>query len=153
MIAVDLDESRLEKARELGAEVTVNGGQADVPAEIARLTSGRGADLVLEVVGTAATVKTSVLCARKGGAVTLVGNLAPQVEMPLQAIVTRELTLLGSCASRGEYPACIELLSRGEIRVDTMITATASLEEGPNWFERLYLGEPGAMKVILQPSR
>ena len=73
--------------------------------------------------------------------------------MPLQSIVTRELSVFGTCASSGEYPACIDLLASGAIQVNDMITATASLDEGANWFARLYAGEPGAMKVILDPTK
>ena len=153
IIAVDLEENRLQKAKELGADVGLKGDVVDVPAEVKKLTAGRGADVVIEVVGLASTVNTAIACARKGGSVTLVGNLSPKVEMPLQIIVTRELTIYGSCASRGEYPACIDLLERRAIRVDPLITAMASLAEGPGWFKRLYAGEPGAMKVIIDPTR
>ncbi len=153
IIAVDLEENRLEKAKELGADIGLKGDAVDVPAEVRKLTSGRGADVVLEVVGIASTVNMAIACARKGGSVTLVGNLSPKVEMPLQAIVTRELTIHGTCGSRGEYPACIELLQRRAIRVDPLITATISLNDGPAWFQRLYAGEPGAMKVIVDPTR
>ena len=151
VIAVDLEDSRLAVAKSLGADVTLNAKTTDVPAEVAKLTGGRGADVTLEVVGATPTIKTAIAATRKGGTVVLVGNLAPNVEMPLQAIVTRELSVLGSCASNGEYPACIELLSSGAIKVDPLITATASLDEGPAWFARLHRGEPGAMKVILKP--
>jgi L-iditol 2-dehydrogenase len=153
VIAVDLDPGRLEKARILGADAALKADEVDVPAEVRKLTDGRGADVVLEVVGATPTIKTAIETARKGGAVTLVGNLAPSVEMPLQSIVTRELSVFGTCASSGEYPACIDLLASGAIRVGEMITATASLEEGVDWFARLYDGEPGAMKVILDPTR
>ncbi len=153
IIAVDLEENRLAKAKELGADIGLKGDAVDVPAEVRKLTGGRGADVVLEVVGVASTVNMAIACARKGGSITLVGNLSPKVEMPLQAIVTKELTIHGSCASRGEYPACIELLERRAIRVDPLITATISLNEGPAWFQRLYAGEPGAMKVIVDPTR
>jgi len=152
VIAVDLDAGRLEKAKSLGANVTLKADAVDVPEEVRKLTRGRGADVVLEVVGATPTIQTAVACCRKGGMLTLVGNLAPTVDMPLQAIVTRELSVFGSCASSGEYPACIELLEKGAIRVDPLITATASLEEGPDWFARLYRGEAGAMKVILDPT-
>jgi L-iditol 2-dehydrogenase len=98
-------------------------------------------------------VNTAIESTRKGGTITLVGNLSPRVEMPLQAIVTRELNVLGTCASSGEYPACIELLARGLICVDDMISARAPLEDGPEWFAKLYDGAPGTMKVILEPAR
>jgi L-iditol 2-dehydrogenase len=93
----------------------------------------------------------AIACARQGGTVALVGNLSPAVELPLQDVVTRQIRLQGSCASAGEYPAAIELLSRGAIRVDPLISAVAPLAEGPAWFERLYRREPGLMKIILQP--
>jgi L-iditol 2-dehydrogenase len=152
VIAVDLDETRLETARKLGADVTLKADAVNVPTEVRALTAGRGADVALEVVGATATLQTAIESVRKGGAVTMVGNLAPEVEIPLQSIVTRELSLYGSCASSGEYPACIELLESGAIDVKPLITATAPLADGPGWFDRLYRGEPGAMKVILQPN-
>jgi L-iditol 2-dehydrogenase len=88
---------------------------------------------------------------RKGGAVTLVGNVTPQISIPLQEVVTRQIRLQGSCASNGEYPAAIALIANGAIRVDPLISATAPLSDGPQWFERLYKREPGLMKVILRP--
>ena len=116
------------------------------------MTGGRGADVSLEAVGATQTVQTAIEATRKGGAVTIVGNLAPTVEIPLQSVVTREISVKGSCGSRGEYPVCIDLLATQSIRVDSMITAVAPLQEGPAWFDRLYAGESGAMKVILQPN-
>jgi len=121
-------------------------------AQILGLTQGRGADVAFEVVGASAPFNTSVASLRKGGSVTLVGNLSPKVEMPLQQIVTRELTLIGVCASSGEYPACIDLMARGSIDVGAFISAFAPLEEGPMWFDRLYRQEPGLMKVVLKPT-
>ena len=95
--------------------------------------------------------QTAIAALRKGGTLTLVGNITPQVELPLQAIVTRELTLAGSCASCGEYPACIDMLARNRIDVDSLISAAAPLDEGSQWFDRLYKKEPGLIKVVLQP--
>lgn len=152
IIAVDLDDDRLEKAGELGADVALNAGKVDVVQSVRELTANRGADVAFEVVGASATVATAIESTRKGGAVTLVGNLAPQVDLPLQSVVTRELSLFGSCGSRGDYPTCIDLLQRQAIKVESMITAQATLDQGAEWFERLYRGEPGAMKVILRPS-
>ena len=151
ILAVDQDDSRLQLAKQFGAHETYQVAE-DSPVEWVRsLTNGQGADASWEVVGATPTVDTAIQSVRKGGAVTLVGNLAPQVEVPLQAIVTRELTLYGSCASNGEYPECIRLMASGEIDVAPLISATAPLEEGPTWFERLYQREAGLMKVVLQP--
>ena len=96
-------------------------------------------------------MKLATQCVRKGGSVTLVGNLSPEIELPLQSVVTRELTLNGSCALSGEYPACFDMMNRGTINVDRLISAVAPLSEGASWFHRLYHAEPGLMKVILEP--
>jgi L-iditol 2-dehydrogenase len=150
VFAVDLDETRLERASRLGADVTIN-AKDEVPATVIEATEGRGADVAFEAVGAAKPIATAIESLRKGGTLTLIGNVTPRVEVDLQAIVTRELTLGGSCASSGEYPKCLDLLAAGTIKVDDLVTAVAPLEDGPSWFERLYAREPGLMKVILQP--
>ncbi len=63
----------------------------------------------------------------------------------------RELTLNGSCASSGEYPACLDLMAKGTINVDPLISAVVPLEEGARWFQSLYSGEADLLKVILRP--
>lgn len=152
IIAVDLDDNKLQLAGHFGATSLLNPQKVDVIQQVHELTDGRGANVTLEVVGAAAPLNTAIECTRRGGAITLVGNLSPKVEVPLQKIVNRELSLNGSCASNGEIPQCIDLLSRGAIQVQPLITATASLDEGPQWFAKLYEGHPGAMKVVLQPN-
>jgi L-iditol 2-dehydrogenase len=151
VIAVDIDDFKIEQALKLGATEGLNSKKVDIGAEIAARTEGRGADLAMEVVGATASVQTAVAAVRKGGSITLVGNLAQKIELPLQQIVTREITLYGSCSSCLEYPACIDLMARGEIRVDPLISVKAPLDEGPSWFERLYGHEAGLMKVVLEP--
>jgi L-iditol 2-dehydrogenase len=152
VIAVDINPNRLEKARRAGADHTLLATECNVPEEVRKLTGGRGADVALEVVGTTQTIRTAIDSTRKGGAITLVGNLSPNVEMPLQVLVTRELSVYGSCASNGEYPVCIDLLASGKIKVDDMITAKISLAESVDWFKRLHAGDPNAMKVIVDPT-
>ena len=151
VIAVDLDKDRLKLAKELGATQSINPLESDTIETILGATAGQGARVSFEVVGSTPTVETAIQATRKGGAVVLVGNLALQVEFPLQSVVTREITLFGSCASAGEYPKCIELMDKGAIKVSPLISAQATLEEGAEWFDRLYAKEAGLMKVILQP--
>jgi L-iditol 2-dehydrogenase len=152
IIAVDLEPKRLALAHELGATDILQSDRCDVPAEVARLTGGVGADLAFEVVGVSPTLQVALACLRRGGSVVLVGNLAAKTDFPLQAVVTRELTLYGSCASAGEYPLCLDLIDRGIIRVEPMISAVAPLAEGAEWFSRLSARNGGQyMKVILQP--
>ncbi len=152
-IAVDLDPVKLDMARKLGADETIQvTDEVDVASVVRGYTESRGADVAVEAVGIGPTVRQAVESVRKGGHITLVGNLRAEVEFPLQSVVTRELSVAGSCASQGEYPACIDMLARGAIDVEPLITARAPLEEGPAWFDRLYAGGSGAMKVVLQPN-
>jgi len=151
VIAVDLDDAKLQVARDFGATDTLNPKNADVPARVAELTSGHGADVALEAVGASGPIKTAIQSVRKGGSVTLVGNVSPNVEIPLQMVVSRQIRLQGSCASNGEYPECIDLLSRGLIQVAPIISALAPLAEGAQWFQKLYQGDSKLMKVVLQP--
>jgi L-iditol 2-dehydrogenase len=148
---LDVDDTRLELARILGATQTFNSRNADVIARIVEQTAGRGADAALECVGTTVPVKLALESVRKGGAVTLVGNLAPTIELGLQSVVTRQIRLQGSCASSGEYPACISLIARRAIQVEPLLSAVAPLADGAAWFHRLYEREPGLMKVVLEP--
>ena len=151
IIAIDLDDDRLALAQKLGATHIINAKSEDVPKQVQALTHGRGADVSFEVVGAGPTVKTAIDCVRKGATVTLVGNLAPTVEIPLQAVVTRQLRLQGSCAINGEYEASLSLISSGRINVEAILSAEVPLSEGADWFKRLYAREKGLIKVVLKP--
>jgi L-iditol 2-dehydrogenase len=151
ILAIDVDESRLQMARRLGATEVILSQSPDVAGSVRQLTHGRGADAAFEVVGIGATLKLAVECVRKGASITLVGNLKAAVEFPLQTVVTRQLTLIGTCASSGEYPACLELIASGKVDVTSFVSATSPLEEGAQWFERLFRGEQGLMKVLITP--
>jgi L-iditol 2-dehydrogenase len=151
VFVADVDATRLKLSANLGA-TTILGSGPDLVNEILRLTSGMGVDIAVEAVGLNQTVTTAISATRKGGSVVLVGNISPEVTMPLQTVVTRQIRLQGSCASAGEYPRAIELMSSGKINVKPLISAIAPLADGPQWFERLHAREPNLMKVILQPN-
>lgn len=150
VFATDLSPQRLDVARELGAEAVLPAGE-DVVERIRDLTGGEGVDVAMEAVGISATLRTAVESVRKGGSVGLVGNLAPRAELPLQSVVTRELSLFGSCASAGEYPRALEEIAAGRIRVEPLTSAIRPLSEGADWFRRLHAAKEHLIKVILKP--
>lgn len=151
VIAVDIDKNRLDLACRLGADAGLKADECDIVKEVFELTNNIGADIALEVVGITPSVKTASAVLRKGGSLTLIGNLSPMVELPLQTVVTREISLYGSCISAGEYPYCLDLIETGKVNVDPLISATASLADGSLWFKRLYEKQPSLLKVILAP--
>ncbi len=150
IIAVDHNQSKLDLALKLGAdEAVLSDGHA--LEKILPLTNGRGTDASFEVAGTSEAFNLAVHSVCKGGSVTLVGNSSPKVDLPLQTIVTRQIRLQGSCASSGEYPACLNLIARGQVDVNSIISATAPLDEGPMWFDKLYHRNGPRLKVVLNP--
>jgi 2-desacetyl-2-hydroxyethyl bacteriochlorophyllide A dehydrogenase len=151
IIAVDISEERLRQAEEAGADNTFLAADSELFMNILKLTRQRGADISFEASGIAESVNNAINCTRKGGKVVLVGNTSKTIEFPLQQVVTRELSILGSCAIRGEYEAVLDLIESGRINVDDQISAVAPLSEGASWFERLYRKESGLRKVILVP--
>jgi L-iditol 2-dehydrogenase len=154
IFVADVDPTRLELARLLGADAVIEsaGGSGEsLISRVQQLTSGRGVDIVFEAVGRPETVAGAIDCTRKGGTVALVGNISAEVSIPLQKVVTRQIRLQGSCASAGEYPQAMDWMADGKIKVAPLISAVAPLEEGPSWFARLYAREPNLMKVVLDP--
>jgi len=151
IFAVDTDPLKLKMAGKLGADYVFDPAKEKISDEIVSLTSERGADHVFEAVGIEATIETAIESVRKGGIVTLVGNLSSSVRLPLQAVVTRQIRLQGSCAICGEYIAVLDMIARKEIKVEPLLSAEAPLSEGAEWFKRLYSKEPGLVKVVLIP--
>lgn len=151
IIAVDMVQQKLDMAAKFGADICLKSDDEDIASEVYKSTRNRGADIAFEVVGITPTLQSAIASLRKGGSLTLVGNLKPSVDFPLQMVVTRQISLYGSCASAGEYPDCLDLIAKGKVDVDAFISAVAPLSEGASWFERLYNGEDGLMKIILKP--
>jgi L-iditol 2-dehydrogenase len=152
IIAIDTDQAKLELAAKLGADHTYNPVMDNVIERVLHLTSGRGADLSFEVAGVGDSVLTAIESVRKGGTVTLIGNLSPRVDLPLQSVVTRQIKLQGSCAICGEYTAVLDMMARNEINTDILLSAEVRLAEGAIWFNKLYNREPGLVKVVLVPD-
>ncbi len=152
ILAVDVDPRRLELAKQLGAAASFQAKDADVLDQLLAATGGEGADLAMEVVGMTPTLELAIKSLRKGGAAGLVGNLSAQTDFPLQAVVTREISIYGSCGSAGEYDDALKHISSGAILVEPLLSARAPLSEGADWFKRLYDNQEGLLKVVLEPT-
>ncbi len=152
VIAVDLDDRRLELALKLGAAEVFNAKQEGLAMHLRKICGGDGADASFEVVGAAAPLDLAIRSVRKGGQVILIGNLQPNTPFPLQEVVTRQITIKGSCSCAGEYPEAIRRIQDGSIQVEPLLSAVAPLAEGAGWFKRLYDNKEGLLKVVLQPT-
>jgi L-iditol 2-dehydrogenase len=148
----DIVSHRLELARRLGANILIDSSRGDPATALEQATGRRSADIVLDAVGIQATIDLATALTRPGGSLTLIGNVSPRIEQDLQGIVSGELTVRGSSASAGEYPACIERIADGRLRVAELISRTLPLADGQAAFEALHRGEPGLMRIVLRPS-
>jgi threonine dehydrogenase-like Zn-dependent dehydrogenase len=151
IVALDTEASRRQSALRFGADASFDPADPATPAAVRALFAGRGADRSFEAVGASAPIRTAIELTRKGGSVTLIGNISPTAEIPLQSVVTRQISLLGSCAMAGEYPLVLDLMARKKIDARALVSAVAPLADGAAWFSRLYGREPGLLKVVLEP--
>ncbi|MBU8912977.1 MAG: galactitol-1-phosphate 5-dehydrogenase [Spirochaetales bacterium] len=143
IIATDLNPHRLEAARACGADVAVHPDALDDEPEV---------NVAFEAVGTGATVKAAIGKVRKGGTVVLIGNLAPEVPFPMQTVVARQIAVLGSCASSGEYPDCLDLIADGAIDATLLISEIIPLSQAATMFEKLRKNPDDHLKIVVKPG-
>ncbi|MCD6520869.1 MAG: galactitol-1-phosphate 5-dehydrogenase [Anaerolineae bacterium] len=147
VIITDLSPARLELAKQLGADLTLRADAPNLLEQLRAAVGSDGADATIEAVGIQSTIDLALDITRPGGSLTLIGNVTPRVEMGLQSIVSREITIYGVCASN-EYPDCVELVAAGLIKVDPLISEFARIEDGQEVFDRLYHGVEGNIRTV-----
>ncbi|MEP7199300.1 MAG: zinc-binding dehydrogenase [Chloroflexota bacterium] len=149
VMAVDIGDEKLRLARELGADVTFDGSQGDFSSAAREWTSGEGAEVVLELVGTA-TFESSFKSLARGGRMVIVGahsgtTLAPNP----QAMIANEWEILGSRnVSKQELREVVALVAAGRVR--PIVTGTFPLDAGERLHQQLRAGQI-AGRVVLQP--
>lgn len=151
IIVTDALDHRLEFARKLGADVTVNVTQEDPVAAVQSQTDGIGAPAVIEAVGITPTAKQSLQMARNGGSVTWIGNSDPEITINMQQIVTRELTVRGAYGFTQEFGLSLEAIRTGRVDPTLLIEKRANLDEGPQIIHDLAKGSLDLIKVMLKP--
>jgi L-iditol 2-dehydrogenase len=155
VIVVDRSEHRLELAEELGADAVINVGPEEAPGDTAaaiREMTGGGVDVAFEAVGISSTAQLSVEVTRNGGNITWIGNNEPMIEVDMQSIVTREMSVRGSYGfDETDFAAAIEVLASGRLNVDPLVERVAPLEDGPDIFRSLAAGACEQVKIILKP--
>lgn len=141
----DLDENRLKKALELGADDAVNPGRQDLSAALPG-----GVEVSFEAVGTTATVAQAISATKSGGTVVWVGNSHKIVEVDMQSVVTRKISILGSYIyTHREFAEAVELLGRGVIKCAPLISHRFPLEQGPQVFAAMADRPGDYLKVVL----
>ncbi len=152
VIVSDATPFRLEKARELGASYTINPRESDFAAEIEKATDGRLCDIAIEAVGITPTAENSLDALKIGGTAIWIGNAQKIIEIDMQKIVTRELSVRGNYVySYKEFAECVALLESGKIDLSPLMTDRYSLADGVKAFKDLESNKEGRMlKVFLE---
>lgn len=149
VIAVDILDAKLEWARRLGAQVTLNAqGFERIDKEIRKLTGG-GADISFEAIGNPITQAQTFASLRTGGRFVVVGYSAKPMTLDTGRVMYREMEIIGSLGCRAvDYPRVIELVRQGKIKVKELVTARFPLDEISDGLDTLRSGE-GVRAVIV----
>ena len=150
---LDLEESRLEKAKEFGADIVMNPGKEDVVAKIKELTGGYGCDIYIEASGHPSSVQQGLDCIRKMGRFVEFSVFGQPVTVDWSIISDRkELDLLGVHLSPFCYDTVIEWIGNGKLPTEGVVTHKFPLEKWEEGFHIAKTGENGALKVVLVPD-
>jgi 2-desacetyl-2-hydroxyethyl bacteriochlorophyllide A dehydrogenase len=149
IVMVDIVDSRLRLARELGADFTFNPARDDAVRVVSDQLKG-GTSVVIEAVGIEKTVQQSIQWAVKGGKVVIVGLSQRMMSLDMHEIVNKEVKIEGSFLyDRREFQDILRQLPALTPSLNRMVSVTAPLAEGSEWFKRLAKTEDNLLKVVL----
>jgi 2-desacetyl-2-hydroxyethyl bacteriochlorophyllide A dehydrogenase len=151
VIAIDINPFRLQRARELGADVVVNAQDKDPLAAIQAETDGRGADVAVEAAGFSATYRQCVEAVRKRGKVLALGFIEPEATFPMHSVIYRELSIIGCSAFSHEVATALALIACGHLQVKPLITHTFPLDAAQEAFETAADPAANSIKVLIVP--
>jgi len=148
IIAIDMNETKLQMAKEFGATASVNASQSNAVSQVMEMTEQRGADVAFEVIGLQQTIDDTITMVRRGGQAILVG--VPKMDAMIQVpaffgVVLAEKTIkgcwYGSSNVQKDVPKLVELYKSGQLKLDELISRTIKLDEVNEAFEAMKTGE------------
>ena len=155
IVAVDMNETKLQMAKEFGATVTVNASQGDPVSKVMELTGQRGVDVAFEVIGLQQTIDQTITLARRGGQAILVGVPRMDVLVTVPAfigLVLQEKTIkgcwYGSSNVHRDVPKLVELYQQGELKLDELISREIGLEQVNEALEAMKTGEVARSVIV-----
>jgi len=150
VIAVDVVDMRLQKAKELGAFHTINSQKEDVVKTVQDLTGNKGVHVVFETAGSVATTQMTAEVTKRGGRVVLIG-LPSQSEFNFNIIKTidKELNIIGIFRYANAYPGCVDLLNSGRVDLKSLITHRFPLEKSQEALLFAHEHKAESIKVVV----
>lgn len=153
IIAIDLSDGRLAKAREFGADTSINNGREDAVAIVMELTGGLGADVAIEAVGVPATFELATELIRAGGTVANVGVHGKPATLHLEKLWIRDVTITTGLVDSGTIPQLLSLIQTGKLDPTVMATHRFPIEEAMAAYDAFAdAATSAALKVVLKGS-
>lgn len=155
VIAIDLDDSKLEIARKIGVAHTINPAKEDLHARLQEITHGDGPDVIIEAVGSPITYRSAVEEVAFLGRVVCIGYAKAPVEFNTSLFVQKEIEILGSrnCVGRIDFPEVIAYLEEGKFPVDEVISKVISIDEAPETLKSWAENPQGIIKIMIDFNR
>jgi alcohol dehydrogenase len=151
IVAIDLADSRLEKARAFGADVTINNGREDAVAMIQELTHGLGADVAVEAVGVPETFELCTAIVRPGGHVANVGVHGHSATLHLETLWIKDITITTGLVDTFTTPRLLQLIAEGRLDATPFATHHFALNETLEAYDTFgAAAETDALKVVLE---
>lgn len=141
---------RQQAALRMGAEAAAE-GKDELVFLVSGVTDGRGADVVFDSVGTQESFETAMTAVRAGGMIVCIGNAVRDITFPLQECIVKQISVICSYSSEGEYPECLQAIAWGSVDLGEFLHHVMPLQQGAEAFDRLIRREEGLLKVILKP--
>lgn len=151
LILSDLSNSRLETAKKLGADYVINPNGKDFAEEVQKALGGEQVDIAIEAVGATPTVAQAISVLNPQGTCVWIGNSAKIIELDMQAVVTRELKVLGTYIyTHEEFGETIAFMEQEKLDFSPLISETIPLERAPELFEALVTETEKYLKVVVR---
>jgi alcohol dehydrogenase len=150
IIAIEIADSRLEAAKQFGADVTINASREDAVAHVMAVSDGLGADVAIEAVGTADSFETCTRLIRPGGRVANVGVHGGPATLHLESLWSRDVTITTGLVDTWSTPTLLKLVRTGQLPAAKFVThhfGLAQVIEAYDVFSRA--ADTGALKVVL----
>ena len=150
IIVADIFDIRLNKAKELGASVTINTANTDLVERIKELTAGKGVDMVFEAAGNPQTAQATQNVVKKGGKIVIIGNVHGEIPFNLIRLATREIDLIGIFRYLNLYPKSIEAITSGIIDIKSICTDIYGFEEVQRGFDDAFDRKMEVVNAVIE---
>lgn len=148
---MDIIASRLERAKEMGADLVINAKNNDMTQAMLEFTQGEGASLIYEATGNVDVLETCIVkIASPASRIVVLGFSTDLIKIPQVSIMSRELEIIGTRLNRGKFPEVIEWFAKGLVQPEKVLTHTFNMTDAEKAFEFMDANPETVCKIVLK---